>query len=309
METKGVVKRIISLSFVFILFIACTGCATFKQDEYVVVRDDEKTSKVKAYELITREEYQRVDLYAMLSTNIYQSHLSANTNTITDYCENDSRLGQVGNWEKISANALLTEPEGQWFVPGLEYEVWGPINGTEEKEVVIVFRGTDFTTFGDWYSNLRWLTRFIPLTWDQYDQVRDVTLALVESIKDQFGSDVRIIATGHSLGGGLAQQAGYMSADIDKVYAFAPSPVTGFYSVAREDRKKNKQGMDIYRIYEHGEVLAYLRLIMKMVYPVKKVDPKITEVRYDVMSEGHIIKQHGMKRFACELHKIASRQD
>jgi hypothetical protein len=54
-------------------------------------------------------------------------------------------------------------------------------------------------------------------------------------------------ATGHSLRGGLAQQLAYAQRSvkdlprITMVYAFDPSPVTGFYSVDETLREKNKE--------------------------------------------------------------------
>jgi hypothetical protein len=106
------------------------------------------------------------------------------------------------------------------------------------------------------------------------------------------------------LGGGLAQQAAYMSEYIRKVYAFNPSSVTGYYSVDKVDRERNEKGMTIYRIYEHGEILAYLRLLMKGLYPITQTDPKIIEIRYNLV-KGNTVSQHSMKDFACQLRDIA----
>jgi hypothetical protein len=72
----------------------------------------------------------------------------------------------------------------------------------------------------------------------------------------------------HSLGGGLAQEFAYSlpvgtfdAPRATKVYAFDPSPATGFLSVKRATRNENKKGLKTDRIYERGEVLAILRSI------------------------------------------------
>jgi hypothetical protein len=51
---------------------------------------------------------------------------------------------------------------------------------------------------------------------------------------------------------------------VTEVYAFAPSPVTGFFSVARELRDSNKRALTIDRIYERGEILALARSLMSL---------------------------------------------
>lgn len=51
---------------------------------------------------------------------------------------------------------------------------------------------------------------------------------------------LKIIATGHSLGGGLAQFMAYAIPEIDLVYAFNSSPVTAYYDVLSKDRKRIK---------------------------------------------------------------------
>lgn len=63
--------------------------------------------------------------------------------------------------------------------------------------------------------------------------------------------------------------------------------------------------MKIYRVYEHGEILAYLRLLFKALYPVTSKDPKIVEIRYNLTS-GNPIGQHSIKNLALALNQIAA---
>lgn len=234
--------------------------------------------------------------YAALSALVYDDKPADLAN-----CKLDSFLPwrKLSDWSERSYLPRGDEFEHDLKVPGLEYEVW--LRGTIENpdRLAIAFRGTDPTEFGDWYSNFRWGTRFIPFVWDQYDQTRALTPGLVSMLKDKFPG-VPITATGHSLGGGLAHQAGYMSEEIKEVFAFAPSSVTGYYSIDESARVRNSEGMRIYRIFERGEILEGLRWAMSKVYPIQIEDPQIIELRFS-FSDQSAIDDHGMHAFACSL--------
>ena len=143
------------------------------------------------------------------------------------------------------------------------------------------------------------------MLWDQYEQVEDLISPLLDYIQNRWGNEYKVITTGHSLGGGLAQQAAYADKRVDQVIAFDPSIVTGFYSIPAPIRNESKQGLTIYRVYEHGEILAYLRLLMKGVFPVAVDNPDIIEVRYDLEQSNNPISQHNMKVMACKLYDIS----
>jgi hypothetical protein len=133
----------------------------------------------------------------------------------------------------------------------LRAEVW---ENTEQAIIVAAFGGTVFTSGKDWASNLRW---FIPWHEDEYSEIvarfgPDFVCELAYRIKtgdQKYWKAVKIYSTGHSLGGGLAQQFAYSLPPspwvprVSEVYAFDPSPVTGFYSVRRTTRNINKQGL------------------------------------------------------------------
>lgn len=205
-------------------------------------------------------------------------------------------------WSAFDISTVPRSPKGVWMIGGLGLEVWttNPLNN--KTIVALVFRGTRFKKFADWFSNLRWFTKYIPFAWDQYDETRYLIKDLIGLVRKKFGESVTFVAVGHSLGGGLAQHAGYASSEIKTVYAFNPSPVTGFYSVPGVEREQNVQQMRILRIYEHGEILAYLRLILRPFYPLSYRDPEITEVRFNFVHSG-AIKEHNMERFAIGLEE------
>jgi hypothetical protein len=64
---------------------------------------------------------------------------------------------------------------------------------------------------------------------DEYDQVGAEIRDVINKIYASGCRPPRIIVTDHSLGGGLAQHAAYGDKRITYVYAFDPSPVTGYF--------------------------------------------------------------------------------
>ncbi len=183
----------------------------------------------------------------------------------------------------------------------LYFEVWERL-AASPVEVAIVFRGTH--EWKDWWSNARWITRFIPIGWDQYNLTRREIVNVVARARQRH-PNACISTAGHSLGGGLAQQAAYAHPDIKMVYAFDPSPVTGFRSVPEPMRTQNRQGISIYRVYERGEILAYFRRLVRRLVPLSLENPSITEVRFN-LSKGDAIKQHSMVDLATRMVWAAS---
>lgn len=183
----------------------------------------------------------------------------------------------------------------------LYFEVWEKKASFDAVEVAVVFRGTH--EWKDWWSNLRWVTRFIPIGWDQYNLVRKEIPDVVARAKKRNGS-VRMATAGHSLGGGLAQHAAYSHPEIKQVFAFDSSPVTGFRSVPEPARTANRRGILSDRIYERGEILSYLRQFVRKLVPLSLKDPDITEIRFNV-TKGDPVKQHSMVKLARGMDRAA----
>ncbi len=109
------------------------------------------------------------------------------------------------------------------------------------------------------------------------------------------------MAVGHSLGGGLAQQAAFMDGKIRHVFAFDPSFVTGYndpHVIPVRDR--NVQGLAIERIYEHGEILAYPRFVLRQLAPPPACNPQIRSIRFNVL-QGTGIMQHNLSAMTTAL--------
>lgn len=272
--------------------------------------------------------------YAVLSENVYLGEWKAPTNPsseqptqaitpkVTD--ENDGSkqrhpLPLTGwqQWSNFPWDDLINEARET----GLYFEVW-------EKEssppvIAVVFRGTE-ASWLDWKSNLRWFLRFIPFYPDQYTVVaQKVGKKFIERLgrmkleaQGEDRTEVTIIATGHSLGGGLAQHFAYSLPGrtsegtelprVSQIYAFNPSPVTGWFSVDdTEQRDINAKELKIDRIFEHGEILAYIRLLLSYVYPPPDRDPSVREVRYNFVESWNPFASHSMRQLACKLSQGA----
>jgi hypothetical protein len=190
-----------------------------------------------------------------------------------------------------------TEP-----LEGLGVQVWVR-EGSECQEAVVAFRGTDRRSSEDWISNLRWLLRLLPF-YDQYQQVQDYTPEFITAIEREpcfVAGRTQIVAVGHSLGGGLAQQSAYMDRKIRQVYAFNPSIVTGSSdSPVKKVWNQTVPGLKIERIYEHGEFLAYLRFLQRHLLPPPACDPQVRSIRFGAL-HGSITSQHSLSALITML--------
>ncbi len=188
-------------------------------------------------------------------------------------------------------------------VGGLEFHVWRRMQAGSCREVAIAFRGTDKNDLGDWISNFRWLYRLVP-RFDQYAQVQTHITQIVRRIKRNGcnGAGTQFVSAGHSLGGGLAQQAAYADQDggIRYVYAFDPSPVTGFFDVSELIRDHSTKGLGVDRAYEQGEILMLPRLIIENIFPPSPCNPRIRSVRFNLLA-GPPGAQHSITELTKKL--------
>jgi len=221
-----------------------------------------------------------------------------------------SQVTKFNGWQKslMSTDKYLASNSNK-NITNLYFEIWEFVKESDDIIIAIVLRGTEFTSLSDWKANLRWFIKGIDKnSWDHYNELGKINLNLVNDIKEHyssFGNNLRIISTGHSLGGGLAQYMAYSIPDINLVYAFDASPVTGYYDVKpRSRRVENKRDAVIYRIYESGEGLSFARKFMTILYPAplfKIKNPALIRIRFSFRTGISSIDQHSISELAKSL--------
>lgn len=184
-------------------------------------------------------------------------------------------------------------------VDGLEYHVWQRGCG----EAVIAFRGSDANELGDWLSNFRWFIAR-PL-FDQYDQVQNAVPHIINGVNRANCRPRVIVATGHSLGGGLAQHAAYADRRINYVYAFDPSPVTAFFGVPFPERSAASEKLGIDRVYESGEILSLPRYLASGVFPSSQCRPRVRIVRFATLAAPSLIERHRIGNLTKALAELS----
>jgi len=201
---------------------------------------------------------------------------------------------------KVPRPALLP---GKRATPDLTYRLFVSPEGQVPRVALLAFRGTHIKA--DWYSNLRWIDSWIPGVEDHYEQTERVTPAIIDYIRQQYGANALVFATGHSLGGGLAQTAAYRACgEIPTVFAFDSSPVT-------KHRARNlcngQSPKFFYRVFEQSEILSYARFLVRLALGLRESNPHIAEIKVHLF-DGIGITAHSMQHLSECLDKELSGQ-
>jgi hypothetical protein len=295
------------------LFVRSRPAYKQKSDEVVVRECGERLlgPPQPAFSEATKE----ID-FAWLAESAYQRTPDAEKRLGPPGCQGaDNALRQRGwkTWNEATGAHFPSDSVQKRFDHyHLRVETW--VNRSQEA-VAVTFGGTVFNNKNDWLSNFRW---FIPMHNDEYTEtVHKFVPAftkefLAEKAKsDSFLNGASLYSVGHSLGAGLAEEFAYSLSPSDvprvkHVYAFDPTPVSGFTSVDRATRDLNKKGLQIDRIYERGEVLAILRSLTNFFWKPPGVNPAIRQVRYNLFPHVNPISGHSMTQLACRLDEIVS---
>ncbi len=297
---------------VCVLMATLGGCVTvpnqdFAKQEIEVYR---RTSERRTAIFLTTEEARGYALlalpFARVASYVYCEHLVRKVKlekAAAEECEKLHPLGDFGWKGLFDSSEVLNDHEVR---TGIAFSAFARPRPDGGADVVIAFRGTDFTKLNDWKSNLRWITRFLPGE-DQYNvlhrrskEIIDRALNGAKKLLPETRS-FAIYTTGHSLGGGLAQSLAYTDRRVEGAVVFNPSPVTGYSTVVRDDEVNCN--VRLLRVYERGEALQYVRSFIRQFYTLSD---NIHEVAFDLLhSHGNPFRNHSMQAFRDALQEVA----
>lgn len=200
-------------SYSSLQYLSCDSTSHFPEDKKAALEfrpDPQKqATAIKAYK------------YALLSSNVYRSPV-------------DKPIFNIDG---------LSEPVRYESMSGLAAEVYRVHREKALTEIIVVFKGTDFSSLHDWANNIS--LYFEPT---QYREARELVEAL---LKEEKSSKTKITVTGHSLGGGIALNMSFLFDGVNAV-VFNTSP-RAFYA-ANSDYKNER-----ILISESGEALKGVR--------------------------------------------------
>lgn len=322
LQKTDTLRRFVVVALVLIAtFVMLVGCGTVRTYYASWDKFDDRNPAENDRPLENRyatEIARRFGLMALFSEIAYRRDLEKERTLNGDesdcFLSDNKRFGMPevegrGNWHRLTAIpstsgidpsiGCLDDRES-----GLFYETY-VFEDSEGRylEAVIAFRGTENVqgqVFSDWQANLAALFGFEPR---QYEKARLKLPDLLQTLTT-LNPQILIYTTGHSLGGGLAQQAGYLSRNIKEVTTFNTSPVTNWTTLRLKGKVDNNYPV-IFRLYHTGEILNRVR----------QVTTAFTSSRfgrYDIgvqIDPKSLVHGHSMKIFACEFARRLALND
>ena len=313
----AVSRRIwIALAIIVLITVAVTTRPAFKQQSNMVV------IRLPGHrwfgDPLPAQVYASEDLpYAWLSSAAYGSPTSTNPVEKAKFIEGKTALGDRWSMWPDFPNADL---QAKMDHVHLRAQVW---ERPSEHLIVVVFGGTVASNLNDWKANTHWAHPFLS---DEYTVAGDeFARAFAEELarrmqqsRPEYRGPIHLRSTGHSLGAGLAEKFAYslpatehQIPRVEKVFAFDPSPVTTFLNTKGNVRRENNDGLEIDRIFERGEIVAILRAVTAVFHLPSTVNPKVTEVRYNLFGDDRFgltnpVASHAIDQLAERLQLLAA---
>lgn len=219
------------------------------------------------------------------------------------------RSAGEANWVRMRVNGVQRGSDRIYSCfdrDGLYYETYGLVDADQverpdprPRKIVIAIRGTEnyevWEQLRDWEANFSAAMDKDP---DQYRTARVQILPLIAHLHETYPA-VPIVVTGHSLGGGIAQQIAYASEHVHEAVVFDTSPVTNWSQLARAKPKSlvAKTYPTIHRINHLNEFLALPRFIA-----TRLTTTRLERSDYDFSFQTEKkVDSHEMGILACHL--------
>jgi len=306
----------LSGSFLFLGILAAfsqSGCGTLITGRAWLQNDEFKPSSDKVVVVNEVKSVPTVDLVnkfalmALFSKVVYRKDLPQNIRNEQgcDYLAKDAPVPEVGMPQKADGSSWkrwkgTPEAIACQNKDGLSFETY--VYETKDgklDEAVIAFRGTENysldESLNDWAANMSAAFGIEPR---EYVLAQQHIPKLIDELVRQW-PDIKVYVTGHSLGGGLAQQAGYMSKQVQEVYTFDTSPVTNWSHLSLRKRIQNPDPI-IHRVYHWHEGLAYVRNVTSR-FTTRRLGRSDYEFFFQKVPP---IAAHEMGILACHLSRL-----
>lgn len=248
--------------------------------------------------------------YAMISSIAYARPEQLDAN----HCPDPERLGEAGDpsapeWMQrlqaagwrcvLGVSERLSCPDRypDCQSAGLpDLQVWR--RGSSCSELVVAFRGVNLRNISDW-SYLRRVLRLSNTS--DYGRLQ----AQIDGILTHSGcrGAQKVVAVGHSFGGGYAEQAAYANRKIRYVYAFNSYPVRGFADPNPGARARTKTGLGIDSVEEAGELFGWQRRLRQQF--ADYCNPRFRAVKFNLVPIGLPSQQHNIDTLTLNMIEVS----
>lgn len=224
-------------------------------------------------------------IYAMMASNAYHDEEDDDKNKKKPFPL------ELANWILVDENGKPTNNPTKTYISGLAYDIY---EKKDSDEVVFAIRGTDSLIRDFLFANFS-----VGLS-PQYQEINEAVNQYIEHHPNK-----KIVATGHSLGGGLSLSVSvhchygdYVGHTIDAI-TFDSSP--RIFDGAGDHHQKGNRIL----IYQKDEILSYIRKVWRKLYEV--VPPENiykTEFQFIAGSGNHDMYHLalGLLDLSAEIH-------
>lgn len=276
--------KIAARLFALGLIVSIAACSSVSRDSLGIKPSEELPHVCIAPALPT---YKNSQYNRELAANDYLVYAIASLSIYADGSKNGFALNELASdWKRISP------PEGI-AMHGLSYSYYFK-EEPDRFNVLVAFRGTEFLDARDWWANLSWFTRIFGVE-DEYDYAREAFSRIrKQAIGLAKNRPISIVATGHSLGGGLAQHVTYSFPCTSSV-VFNTSPVKNINRV--EEPYSNAQ---VVLIYENNDELTRFK---KFIFGDEEIEKY---KHYNMQLIPDKSPQHSMEGLAVGMARLVT---